>query len=141
MQSLRLHGPVVRIFVGPRPVYVLNSPEAVRQLLQVQTRKFSKGRLYKKISMFIGNGIMSSNGELHMRRRRAMQPAYHRNQVAQYVENMREISHRRIAAWPPGEAVSVEHEMRHLAGRFFPHHCSRASVHVSSPLPSRTRFP
>ncbi|WP_406191090.1 cytochrome P450 [Streptomyces sp. NBC_01017] len=116
MQSLRLHGPVVRIFVGPRPVYVLNSPEAVRQLLQVQTRKFSKGRLYKKISMFIGNGIMSSNGELHMRRRRAMQPAYHRNQVAQYVENMREISHRRIAAWPPGEAVSVEHEMRHLAG-------------------------
>ncbi|MER7578006.1 cytochrome P450 [Streptomyces sp. NPDC126514] len=115
LQSLRTQGPVVRIFLGPRPVYVLNSPEAVRQALLVQTRKFSKGRLFEKASPFLGNGLLSSNGDLHMRRRRTMQPAYHHDQIANYVAYMSDVAYGHIQEWAPGDVVDVEPQARHLA--------------------------
>src|SRR5262245_51130146 len=84
VQSLRSPGPVVRIYLGTRPAYILNSPEALRQLLQVQAQKFTQGRLFEQARPFIGNGILASDGDLHRRQRRTMQPAFHRQQMARY---------------------------------------------------------
>ncbi|GHE09728.1 cytochrome P450 [Streptomyces alanosinicus] len=121
VQSLRSHGPVVRIYLGTRPAYVLNSPEALRQLLQVQAGKFTKGRLFEKSRPFIGNGILASDGDTHRRQRRTMQPAFHRQRIAQYVTQMSDVAYRHIESWRSGAVLTVMPEMRHLTGALLSH--------------------
>ncbi|MGW7442984.1 cytochrome P450 [Kitasatospora sp. NPDC054795] len=60
LQSVRSRGDIVRIFLGNRPVFVLNSPEAVHDVLLKQSRKFGKGLLFDVARPFIGNGIITS---------------------------------------------------------------------------------
>jgi cytochrome P450 len=77
LQSLRTHGEVVKIYVGPVPVYVLTSPEVVRRVLVEETHKVDQGRVFDKIRPVLGNGVATSEGAFHHRQRRLMQPAFH----------------------------------------------------------------
>ncbi len=115
-QSLRSQGPVVQIYLGTKPAYVINSPEAFRQLLQIQTHKSTKGRLFEKTRPFIGNGIVTSDGDVHRRQRRIMQPAFQRQRIARYVDRVSDVAAEHAESWRSGEVVEVHPSMQRLAG-------------------------
>jgi cytochrome P450 len=113
-QQARAHGDVVRIRFGPFRVYVLNSPGAIRQALTGEARKLSKGLNFGRTKRLIGNGLVMSEGESHQRQRRLMQPAFHRAEIARYVVAMRDVAVPRISAWPDGETLALDREMRSI---------------------------
>jgi cytochrome P450 len=113
-QQARAHGDVVRIRFGPFRVYVLNSPGAIRQALTGEARKLSKGLNFGRTKRLIGNGLVMSEGESHQRQRRLMQPAFHRAEIARYVIAMRDVAVPRISAWPDGETLALDREMRSI---------------------------
>ncbi len=113
-QRARAHGDVVRIRFGPFPVYLLNSPDAIRQALVGQARKMEKGISFGRVSRLIGNGLVMSSGEHHRRQRRLMQPAFHRSEISRYMETMRDVAVPRIEAWPDGGTVALDREMRSI---------------------------
>ncbi|MFB7507504.1 cytochrome P450 [Streptomyces broussonetiae] len=112
LQSIRDRGEIVKIFLGTRPVLVLNSPEAVHDVLVTQSRKFSKGLLFDVARPFIGNGIITSEREVHRRQRRALQPAFHRDSITTYVGTMTDIAEQQVSAWRPGEVIAMDRAMR-----------------------------
>lgn len=114
LQSLRAYGPVVRLYLGTYPIYLFNSPEALREMLQVQSRKFVKGRFFENTRPFIGTGILASEGDFHLRQRRMMQPAFHRQRIAQYIAQMNKEFGQFVENWPARGVISVEQEMRHV---------------------------
>src|ERR1700735_1824334 len=111
-QRAREHGDVVRIRFGPFPVYLLNSPGAIRQALVSQARKLEKGINFGRTKRLIGNGLVMSGGEHHHRQRRLMQPAFHRAEIARYMGTMRDVAVPRVDAWPDGETLALDREMR-----------------------------
>jgi cytochrome P450 len=112
LQRAREHGDVVRVRFGPIHVYVLNSPEAIRDALVSQARKLEKGLNFGRVKRLIGNGLVMAEGEDHQRQRRLMQPAFHRAQIAGYLGTMREVAVPRISAWRDGETLAFDREMR-----------------------------
>src|ERR1700688_3097070 len=106
-QRARAHGDVVRIRLGPFPIYLLNSPDAIRQALVGEARKLGKGISFGRTKRLIGNGLVLSEGEYHHRQRRLMQPAFHRTEIASYLETMREAAVPRIDAWPDGGTIAL----------------------------------
>src|SRR6202000_733532 len=74
LQRGRELGDVIRIRFGPFPVYVLNSPDAIRQALVGQARKLEKGINFGRAKTLIGNGLVMSAGEEHRPPRRLLQP-------------------------------------------------------------------
>ncbi|MEW1968747.1 cytochrome P450 [Streptomyces achromogenes] len=114
LQSVRARGEIVRIFLGNRPVFVLNSPAAVHDVLVTQSRKFGKGLLFDVARPFIGNGIITSEREVHRRQRRALQPAFHRDSIAACVGTMTGIAEEQVAAWRPGEVIAMDLVMRRM---------------------------
>lgn len=114
LAQARDHGDVVRIRFGPFPVYLLNSPGAIRQALVGQARKLEKGINFGRTKRLIGNGLVMSGGEYHRRQRRLMQPAFHRAEIARYLGTMRDVAVPRIEAWPDGGTLAFDHEMRAL---------------------------
>ena len=114
LQRGREFGDVVRIRFGPFPVYLLNSPAAIRQALVGQARKLEKGISFGRAKTLIGNGLVMSDGDYHHRQRRLMQPAFHRGEIARYLATMREVAVPRIDAWPDGGTLAFDREMRSL---------------------------
>ena len=65
----------------------------------------------------LGNGLLTSEGDFHLRQRRMMQPAFHRRRVAAYAGIMAEEAVRVGDAWREGEARDVAADMTQLALR------------------------
>jgi cytochrome P450 len=115
LSSLRSHGEVVRIYLGPLPVHLITSPELTWQVLATDADKFDKGMVFDKIRPLFGNGLLNSNGEFHRRQRRLMQPAFHRKQIAGYIHTMARAASDLIESWRPGDVVAVDKRMENLA--------------------------
>jgi cytochrome P450 len=97
-QRARKYGDVVRLRFGPVPIYLLNSPGAIRQALVSQAKKLDKGISFGRVKRLIGNGLVLSDGDFHQRQRRLMQPAFHRTHIARYADIMRDVAVPRIEA-------------------------------------------
>jgi cytochrome P450 len=114
LQRARQHGDVVRIRFGPFRLYVLNSPEAIRQALVGEARKLEKGLSFGRAKALIGNGLVMAEGDRHRRQRRLMQPAFHRAQIARYLTTMQEVAVPRIDGWPDGGTLPFDRELRSI---------------------------
>jgi cytochrome P450 len=86
LSSLSAKGDVVRVFLGPLPVYLVTTPELATKLLT--SDKFDKGIVFDKMRPLFGNGLATSNGAFNQRQRRMMLPAFSRNRVSTYAETV-----------------------------------------------------
>jgi cytochrome P450 len=110
----REYGDVVRLrFPGP-PVYLLNAPDHVEQVLVKNNRNFIKGRYFRQELSFLGRGLLTSEGEFWCRQRRLLQPAFHRKRVNAYGEVMVSYAEGMLKRWREGETRDVHQEMMRL---------------------------
>ncbi|GIH04899.1 cytochrome P450 [Rhizocola hellebori] len=115
VETLRSHGDVVRIRLGPQPVHWVNNPDLVRQVLA--SGSFTRGAQGDKLRIVIGSGLVTIDGDLHRRHRRLMQPAFHRARIAGYVETMRELTTEMTQRWRDGERIEADREFAELTLR------------------------
>ncbi|ONI83547.1 cytochrome P450 [Saccharothrix sp. ALI-22-I] len=113
--SLRDHGDVVKVDLGPMTTYFVNSPRLVHQVLVTDGARFRKGAMFDKFQPYLGNGLLLSNGPFHLRQRRMIQPAFHRDRIARYAETMARAATALTSSWTPGEVRVVEDDMQGLA--------------------------
>ena len=72
---------VVKIKIAGKKFYIVQNPETCRHILQENARNYFKPGTAKEMKRFLGNGLATSNGELWLRQRRLMQPAFHRKKI------------------------------------------------------------
>ncbi len=87
-QVARTYPRLAHVRLGREHVYVLTHPSLVHELFVVRGRDTRKGRALERIRMLLGDGLLTSEGELHHRQRRLIQPALHGRQVSAYAEVM-----------------------------------------------------
>jgi cytochrome P450 len=62
----------------------------------------------------LGEGLLTSEGEAHLRQRRLAQPAFHRQRIAAYAETMVAEASALADQWRPGTIVDMHAEMMRL---------------------------
>jgi cytochrome P450 len=107
-------GDVTYFRLGPQPGYFLNHPDLIRDLFVVNNHKFIKGRALQRAKSLLGEGLLTSEGEFHLRQRRMIQPAFHRQRIAEYARAMVEYGERMSAQWREGEVRDIDREMMRL---------------------------
>ena len=100
--------------MGGQPVFLVNHPDLIRDLLVVNADKFIKGRALQRAKVLLGDGLLTSESEFHLRQRRMIQPAFHRARIADYSRSMVEYAERMTAGWASGEVRDIDREMMHL---------------------------
>ncbi|CAM5329198.1 hypothetical protein SAVIM338S_00891 [Streptomyces avidinii] len=60
VRSLAAHGDIVRIRLGPLPVYALTHPALVQRVLVDDARNYARGRIFEKAGPFLGEGLLVS---------------------------------------------------------------------------------
>ena len=108
------YGDVVGFRVGRQPVVLLSAPDDVRDVLVTNQRNFTKGRGLERAKLLLGEGLLTSEGEHHLRQRRLVQPAFHRQRVAAYGDTMTEYAARAAGRWRDGETLDVHAAMTAL---------------------------
>ena len=110
----RQYGDIARVPLGPETLYLFNHPDLVRDVLVTNHRNFHKGRGLERAKMLLGTGLLTSEGEFHLRQRRLAQPAFHRQRVAAYGATMATYAAARRDRWRAGAQLDVHAEMMAL---------------------------
>jgi cytochrome P450 len=110
----RQHGDVVHFKLGPQDMYLLNNPDYIRDVLVTHNRNFVKSRGLQMAKRFLGESLLTSEGEFHRRQRRLAQPAFHRQRINAYAESMIDHALRTRERWQNGETRDIWQEMMRL---------------------------
>lgn len=102
---------LIRVDLGTLPMYVVTTPELVHEVTVVQARAFEKGRFFDRLRPLAGNGLANSDGELHMRHRRMIQPMFSRERINGYSEIMSSNARALADSWAPGDVIDLEPAM------------------------------
>lgn len=94
--------------------YFLNHPDLIRDLLTTSNSKFEKGRAVKRSKALLGEGLLTNEGASHLRQRRMIQPAFHRDRIAEYARSMTEYALAMREEWVDGEVRDIDKEMMRL---------------------------
>src|SRR6476619_8177332 len=93
------YGGLVRFRIGPQEVYVVLRADLIRQVLVTHQKSFKKGPGFERARIVLGNGLLTSEGDFHLRQRRMLQPAFHRRVVDTYAGIMLDEARRVGDAW------------------------------------------
>jgi cytochrome P450 len=107
-------GDVSTFRVGKIPAFLINHPDLIRDLLVTNHAKFFKGRALQRAKGLLGEGLLTSEKEFHLRQRRMIQPAFHRNRINEYAKAMIESGETMAESWNGGELRDIDKEMMRL---------------------------
>jgi cytochrome P450 len=111
-------GDVTTFRMGALKAFFVNHPDLVRDVLVVNAHKFHKGRALKRAKNLLGEGLLTSEEQFHLRQRRLVQPAFHKQRIVSYAEAMTMFADRMADEWQngseKGEVRDIDHEMMRL---------------------------
>ncbi len=109
------YGAISHYRLGPSHIVFLNDPEYIREILINQAGSFIKERTQRRMKILLGEGLITSEGEQHMRSRRIAAPAFHRQRIAAYGDMMSARAATMREEWQPGVEIDAVSEMMRLA--------------------------
>ena len=84
----KILGDMYQIKVPTRKVVVVTNPEWIKYVLVDNNKNYGKSFAYDSIKLFLGNGLLTSEGEFWKRQRRLAQPAFHKEKLNLMFQNM-----------------------------------------------------
>ena len=113
LEMRETYGPVIEFGAGRyRYVYLL-SVEANEYVLTRGSDHFTWAGAFRPLAVAVGEtALVLSDGEDHHRRRRVVQPAFHRRRIDGYLAIMLEEANRVLDRWAPGATVDAFAEFR-----------------------------
>jgi cytochrome P450 len=95
-------------------VHLVSDPDLVTEVFLTRAREVMKGRGLQAARPLLGNGLLTSEGEFHLRQRRLAQPAFHKQRIAAYADDMVREALRHQQSWQDGQQVDMVDEMTSL---------------------------
>lgn len=115
LELSRTQGDVARFRLGRADAFLLSHPDQVKRVLVDDAERFGKGRLMQRARRLLGNGLLTSERELHRTQRRCIQPAFARAQVAAHAAEAPRLAARLADRWESGSLVDVGAAMDELS--------------------------
>lgn len=112
----RDYGDVVRARFFYVTAYFLYHPDDIEYVVSTNARNFRKSMSLRSnfFHRLVGNGLLTSEGEMWKRQRRLAQPAFHRQRIGAYGDVMVDYAQRTIAGWRAGEVRDIHRDMMWL---------------------------
>ncbi|HZR25913.1 MAG TPA: cytochrome P450 [Vicinamibacterales bacterium] len=107
----RTYGELARYEMGGEQLYFVNNPHWIKDILVTHNKNFTKSRGLERTKKLLGNGLLTSEGAFHLRQRRLMQPAFHRERIATYAQAMVDYADQMRQSWSDGRTIDVSQEM------------------------------
>jgi cytochrome P450 len=116
---LRAHregGPIVRVpLVAGRSMIVVTDPDLAREVLSKQAERFKKFEALSRFSRpMLGDGLVTSEGDVHRRQRKLIAPRFARKHLATYADTMARRAAMAVDGWLTRGEIDAHREMTHV---------------------------
>jgi cytochrome P450 len=112
----KTYGDFVHMKLAGRDVYLVSSPELISEILVTRAKEFKKSRALQLAKDLLGEGLLTSEGEHHLKQRRMIAPAFHRKKIMEYGRVMTEEAMKFRLGPHPG-TMDLHEEMMRLTLR------------------------
>lgn len=105
---------------GVKKCLVTSNPKIIRHVLQKNHKNYKKSELQTKLlAQYIGNGLLTSEGEYWFRQRRLIQPGFHKNRIKNLVTLIQDVVDAQLdeLAESRGQVLDVYPKMMEIAFR------------------------
>ncbi|HSH02304.1 MAG TPA: cytochrome P450 [Anaerolineae bacterium] len=105
---------IVRIRLAHLPYYVVNTPDTVTEVLQRRARDYRKEPYFMTIArdmLISDDNLFTSDDDAWLKRRRLMQPTFHRKIIADWTRLIQEKVAQLAAEWEPHVDIDMEEAM------------------------------
>jgi cytochrome P450 len=112
-----VYGDAVRVVIGPKTLYIFNHPDYAKHVLADNAGNYHKGIGYVEAKKALGDGLLTSEGELWRKQRRTIQPVFQHKRVAAQAGIIADEAERlvkRLRGHVGGPPVDVLHELTGL---------------------------
>ncbi len=99
--------------LGSHHDYVIGHPDYVQAVLLAGEKEMLRS-IHRPLKRLLGNGLLGSQGELHVSQRRLIQPSFHKQRMAIYARAVAEHGERLRTRWRDGQVLEITEEMMHL---------------------------
>ncbi len=113
-ETAKKYGDLPYFRLGSYHAYLVNHPDFVRDILVTNQSNFTKSRALQRARILFGQGLLTSEGQFHLRQRRLVQPAFHRDRLAGYAVVMSDCAVRVRERWQSGSTLEISDEMMRL---------------------------
>jgi cytochrome P450 len=109
------YGRMAHYRVGPSHIVLVSEPEFIREILINQAQYFVKERTQKRMKILLGEGLITSDGEIHSRQRRIVAPAFHRQRIQAYASIMVDCAVKLRDRWNAGREIDASSAMMSIS--------------------------
>lgn len=102
------HGPISAWRFGPQRYWLVNEPSAVRRVLVENARAYVKSPNYVGLRIVLGDGLVTSEGELWKRQRRLASPAFHPRSIDAFVPVFVRHTERMLDRWQARDGATLD---------------------------------
>ncbi len=113
----RSYGDIVTVTMMGVQVTLFMRPEYTYYFLVEGAHGFDSGSQREIMKRFLGEALLTTDGETHRRQRRLVQPAFHKKRVEGYAEIMTGQTGRMLDAWRPNAELDIARELQELTLR------------------------
>lgn len=111
---VRKYGDAVSFRFFNVPICLLVHPDYIEYVLVTNQSNFVKSRDYRVLSLVMGEGLLTAEGEAWRRQRRLVQPAFHHENIVEYGKVMVDCAGRILDTWEDGVVRDIHKDMTHL---------------------------
>jgi cytochrome P450 len=119
LEGMRRSTALVWYRFGPFRAVMANRSEDIEHVLVKNHENYVKGRNYEPLKLTLGDGLVTSEGELWRSQRKLVQPAFHHRSLAGFADTMARASGDLLARWKIDSTVQtdIHQEMMRLTFR------------------------
>jgi cytochrome P450 len=115
MRMAKEYGDIAQFRLGPmHKVNLISSPEMIKEVLVTKQKSFVKSRDMVRLKSVVGEGLLTSEKDFHMRQRRLIQPAFKKTHIAGYGQDMIDITVDYIKRWENQKEINSSQDMMNI---------------------------
>ncbi len=111
------YGPISAFRIGLYDTVMITEPDAIEEVLLEKSASFQKDMYTHELSMLLGEGLLTSEGDKWRRHRKLISPNLRRKHIAHYADVMVERTEQMLAGWRDGQVRSFHTDMMEVTLR------------------------
>lgn len=106
--------PIATLRISGAKVFYLREPDLIREMLVTFASEFHKSRGLERAKALFGEGLLTSEDEIHRQQRKLIQPVFHHGNLKDIGMIMRQRARQCAENWRAGDTLNLNEEMHAL---------------------------